>query len=146
LPTYFCSNVRFTRCTRYLIHVTDKIHATIRLNVIFAHQEASANTKCVKAATTIIRLLDDVDLIRLGLVPLFMGNLWLVCGQVLIRETVRLRALRASSTDIFPPFGAEEELVSLLDRIELIMFAFGVKAPIFQLQHNILTKTREDQL
>lgn len=59
---------------RCLVAVHTLLHvATIHLNVIFAHQEANANRKCVEAATSAIRLFDEVDLTRLGFVPLIMG-------------------------------------------------------------------------
>lgn len=59
---------------RSLVLVHTILHvASIHLNVIFAHQEANANRKCIDAATAAIRLFDEVDLTRLGFVPLIMG-------------------------------------------------------------------------
>ena len=60
--------------TRIVItaHIVARL-ATIHLNLLFAHQDANANTKCVEASKATIHLMDDVDLVRLGFLPLVVG-------------------------------------------------------------------------
>jgi len=120
--------------------------ATVRLNAVLAHQDMDANTKCINAAKAAVQLLDNIDLVRAGFLPLVMGNLLLECGQVLIREIVRLRSVRTLSTDVFTLLSREEEFTCLLDRLEFNMIAAGVQMPIFSLQQHILSETREEQL
>ena len=43
--------------------------AFIHLNIKFATNDISANVRCVEAAITMVRLLDDVDLIALEILP-----------------------------------------------------------------------------
>lgn len=58
----------------------DKIYAHtlvrmtfIHLNIKFATNDISANVRCVEAATEMVRLLDDVDLIALEMFPPIMA-------------------------------------------------------------------------
>lgn len=43
--------------------------AFIHLNVSFATSDISANVRCVEAATAMIKLFDDIDLVRLEILP-----------------------------------------------------------------------------
>ena len=43
--------------------------AFIHLNIKFSANDPSANARCVEAATAIVKLLDDVDLIVLEILP-----------------------------------------------------------------------------
>jgi len=58
----------------------DKIYAHtlvqmtfIHLNIKFATNDISANVRCVEAATAMVRLLDDVDLVALEIFPPIMA-------------------------------------------------------------------------
>lgn len=63
------------------------------------------------------------------MIVILLQSLWLTCGQVIIREIVRLRAL--VTPDVLARLTMEDELVKLLDRLEFIVLSLGVKAPIF---------------
>lgn len=43
--------------------------AFIHLNINFATSDISANVRCVEAATAMIKLFDDIDLVRLEILP-----------------------------------------------------------------------------
>jgi len=43
--------------------------ASIHLNIKFAANDVSANLRCVEAAIMMVKLLDDVDLVRLEMLP-----------------------------------------------------------------------------
>jgi hypothetical protein len=56
--------------------------------------------------------------------------MWLTCGQVLIREVVRLRV--EPSADVYTRITREEELVKLLDKIQFVLLSIGTKVPVFR--------------
>jgi uncharacterized protein YkuJ len=45
----------------------------IHLNIKFVASDASANTRCVEAAIAMVKLFDDVDLVRLEILPPIMA-------------------------------------------------------------------------
>lgn len=47
--------------------------AFIHLNIKFAANDASANVRCVEAAVAMVKLFDDVDLVRLEILPPVMA-------------------------------------------------------------------------
>jgi hypothetical protein len=47
--------------------------AFIHLNIKFVASDASANTRCVEAAIAMVKLFDDVDLVRLEILPPIMA-------------------------------------------------------------------------
>jgi len=120
--------------------------AFVHLNIKFAANDASANTRCVDAAIAMVKLFDGVDLVRLEMLPPIMANAWLTAGQVLIQEVVRLNTVGAQEPDTPPIAARKEEVTNLLDRLELMMITVGTKAPIFSLQHGVLRKGRNEQL
>jgi len=119
----------------------------IHLNAKFAANDISANARCVEAAIAVVKLFDDVDLVRLEILPPIMAvsavipertnflnyyqNAWLTAGQVLIQEIARLNNIGAQSPDILPNSARKEEVINLLDRLELMMVTVGAKGPIF---------------
>lgn len=60
----------------------------------------------------------------------------MTCGQVIIREVVRVREMETS--DVLARLTREEELVKLLDRLEFVVLSLGVKAPIFGQNYKII--------
>lgn len=56
--------------------------------------------------------------------------MWLTCGQVLIREIVRLRT--ENSPDLYAQLAREEELVKLLDKFQFVLLSIGAKVPVFR--------------
>lgn len=120
--------------------------AFIHLNINFATSDISASARCVEAAVAMITLFDDIDLVRLEILPPIIASAWLTAGRVLIEEIIRLNAMAVGSSDILPAASRKEEMTSLLDRLELIMATIGTKAPIFSLQHGVLRKSRDEQL
>jgi len=120
--------------------------AFIHLTIKFAANDISANLRCVEAAIAMVRLLDDADLVTLEILPPIIANAWLMAGQVLIQEMVRLNTIGAQPSEIPPDEARKGEITKLLDRLELMMVAVGTKAPIFSLQHDVLHKRRDEQL
>ena len=47
--------------------------ALIHLNIKFAANDVSANVRCVEAAIAMVKLFDDVDLVRLEILPPIMA-------------------------------------------------------------------------
>jgi len=47
--------------------------AFIHLNIKFAANDISANVRCVEAAIVMVKLFDDVDLVRLEILPPIMA-------------------------------------------------------------------------
>lgn len=74
--------------------------AFIHLNIKLAANDMSANARCVKAAIAMVKLFDDVDLVRLELLPSIMAVSAAILLTEKLTEPVYLECLADSWTSL----------------------------------------------